>query len=229
MDQFIELERLSKSYRMAGEELQILHQISLSVPSGQYLSVIGPSGSGKSTLMHILGCLDVPSQGRYVLDGRDLTGLSEAALSQVRRQSIGFIFQSFNLLPSLNAVENVSLPLMYQGIPVTQQKERAEAALERVGLRERRHHRPHQLSGGQQQRVAIARALVADAPLILADEPTGNLDSHSGEEILDLFAELNAEGRTFLVITHDPAVASRSQRIVAIHDGMVVEDRKVTA
>ncbi|MCL5066223.1 MAG: ABC transporter ATP-binding protein [Firmicutes bacterium] len=229
MDQFIELERLSKSYRMAGEELQILHQISLSVPSGQYLSVIGPSGSGKSTLMHILGCLDVPSQGRYVLDGRDLTGLSEAALSQVRRQSIGFIFQSFNLLPSLNAVENVSLPLMYQGIPVTQQKERAEAALERVGLRERRHHRPHQLSGGQQQRVAIARALVADAPLILADEPTGNLDSHSGEEILDLFAELNAEGRTFLVITHDPAVASRSQRIVAIHDGTVVEDRKVTA
>ena len=173
--------------------------------------------------------MDVPSQGRYVLDGRDLTGLSEAALSQVRRQSIGFIFQSFNLLPSLNAVENVSLPLMYQGIPVTQQKERAEAALERVGLRERRHHRPHQLSGGQQQRVAIARALVADAPLILADEPTGNLDSHSGEEILDLFAELNAEGRTFLVITHDPAVASRSQRIVAIHDGTVVEDRKVTA
>jgi len=229
MDQFIELERLSKSYRMAGEELQILHEISLSVPSGQYLSVIGPSGSGKSTLMHILGCLDVPSQGRYVLDGRDLTGLSEAALSQVRRQSIGFIFQSFNLLPSLNAVENVSLPLMYQGIPVTQQKERAEAALERVGLRERMHHRPNQLSGGQQQRVAIARALVADAPLILADEPTGNLDSHSGEEILDLFAELNAEGRTFLVITHDPAVASRSQRIVAIHDGTVVEDRKVTA
>jgi len=229
MDQFIELERLSKSYRMAGEELPILHEISLSVPSGQYLSVIGPSGSGKSTLMHILGCLDVPSQGRYVLDGRDLTGLSEAALSQVRRQSIGFIFQSFNLLPSLNAVENVSLPLMYQGIPVTQQKERAEAALERVGLRERMHHRPNQLSGGQQQRVAIARALVADAPLILADEPTGNLDSHSGEEILDLFAELNAEGRTFLVITHDPAVASRSQRIVAIHDGTVVEDRKVTA
>jgi len=229
MDQFIELERLSKSYRMAGEELQILHEISLSVPSGQYLSVIGPSGSGKSTLMHILGCLDVPNQGRYVLDGRDLTGLSEAALSQVRRQSIGFIFQSFNLLPSLNAVENVSLPLMYQGIPVTQQKERAEAALERVGLRERMHHRPNQLSGGQQQRVAIARALVADAPLILADEPTGNLDSHSGEEILDLFAELNAEGRTFLVITHDPAVASRSQRIVAIHDGTVVEDRKVTA
>lgn len=229
MDQFIELERLSKSYRMAGEELPILHEISLSVPSGQYLSVIGPSGSGKSTLMHILGCLDVPNQGRYVLDGRDLTGLSEAALSQVRRQSIGFIFQSFNLLPSLNAVENVSLPLMYQGIPVTQQKERAEAALERVGLRERMHHRPNQLSGGQQQRVAIARALVADAPLILADEPTGNLDSHSGEEILDLFAELNAEGRTFLVITHDPAVASRSQRIVAIHDGTVVEDRKVTA
>ncbi len=229
MDQFIELERLGKSYRMAGEELKILHEISLSVPSGQYLSVIGPSGSGKSTLMHILGCLDVPSQGRYVLDGRDLTGLSEAALSQVRRQSIGFIFQSFNLLPSLNAVENVSLPLMYQGIPVTQQKERAEAALERVGLRERMHHRPNQLSGGQQQRVAIARALVADAPLILADEPTGNLDSHSGEEILDLFAELNAEGRTFLVITHDPAVASRSQRIVAIHDGAVVEDRKVTA
>jgi len=229
MDQFIELERLGKSYRLAGEALQLLHEISLSVPSGQYLSVIGPSGSGKSTLMHILGCLDIPSQGRYVLDGRDLTGLSEAALSQVRRQSIGFIFQSFNLLPSLNALENVSLPLMYQGVSPVQQKERAQMALERVGLGDRMHHRPNQLSGGQQQRVAIARAVVADAPLILADEPTGNLDSHAGAEILDLFAELNADGRTFLVITHDPAVAERSQRVVAIHDGAIVEDRKVTA
>jgi putative ABC transport system ATP-binding protein len=225
----IELTGVAKSYRMAGEDLEILHDISLAVPSGQYLSVIGPSGSGKSTLMHIMGCLDVPTRGSYFLDGQDLTGLSEADLSRVRRQSIGFIFQSFNLLPSLNAVENVTLPLMYQGVPVSEQKVRAESALERVGLAERMHHRPNQLSGGQQQRVAIARALVADAALILADEPTGNLDSHSGAEILNLFSELNGDGRTFVVITHDPAVAERSQRIVEIKDGLVVDDRKVTA
>ena len=227
--EFIRLEGVGKSYRIAGEDLEVLHNISLSVPYGQYLSVIGPSGSGKSTLMHILGCLDVPSQGRYRLDGTDLTGLSERDLSRVRRESIGFVFQSFNLLPSLDAVENVRLPLMYQGVPLNRQNERAKAALERVGLAERMQHRPSQLSGGQQQRVAIARALVADAPLILADEPTGNLDTRSGAEILDLFAELNREGRTFLVITHDPSVAQRSQRIIEIRDGSVVEDRMVTA
>jgi putative ABC transport system ATP-binding protein len=221
------LSDIRKTYRMGDVTLEVLHGITLAIDPGEYVAIMGPSGSGKSTLMHIMGCLDVPTSGTYTLAGQSLAGKSESELAPIRRRYVGFVFQSFNLLGALTALDNVALPLLYQGMPRRRQRELAEQALRRVGLEDRLHHRPSQLSGGQQQRVAIARAVVANPPFILADEPTGNLDSHSGAEILALFDELHREGRTLVVITHDAEVAAHADRIVHIRDGVIVDDKAV--
>jgi len=224
----IKIEELGKEYPMGEEKLEVLKQINLEVEDGQWLSIIGPSGSGKSTLLHILGCLDVPTSGRYWLDGQEVGSLKEDQLAAVRNRKIGFIFQSFNLLPKLSALENVELPLIYRGLPNETRKEKALAALESVGLKDRLSHLPAQLSGGQQQRVAIARALAGEPQLILADEPTGNLDSRSGEEVLEIIAALHQERRTTIVIiTHDRRVARLAQRTVGIRDGCLVPEEEI--
>jgi ABC-type antimicrobial peptide transport system, ATPase component len=202
-------------------EVAALRGVSLQVARGEYVAIMGPSGSGKSTLMHILGCLDVPTTGSYDLAGEDVSTMSEAALATVRNRQIGFVFQQFNLLSSLPAWRNVELPLCYSGMGRAERRERAIDALERVGLGDRIEHRPGELSGGQQQRVAVARALVTDPALILADEPTGNLDSHSSADVLGLFTELHDQGRTIVLITHERDVAESAQRIVRILDGQV--------
>ncbi|PSR33758.1 MAG: macrolide ABC transporter ATP-binding protein [Sulfobacillus benefaciens] len=224
----IEMEQIRKSYKMADENLEVLKGISLTIEQGDYVAIMGPSGSGKSTLMHILGCLDVPSSGHYFLSGQDIAGLSESKLASIRRKQIGFVFQSFNLLAALNALENVALPLLYQGVSPGEQRERATEALNQVGLGERLHHRPSQLSGGQQQRVAIARAIVTKPPVILADEPTGNLDSHAGQEVLGIFSRLHEAGQTVIMITHDTQVAHHANRIIQILDGNIVSSQEVT-
>lgn len=224
----IEMEQIRKSYKMADENLEVLKGISLAIEQGDYVAIMGPSGSGKSTLMHILGCLDVPSSGHYFLSGQDIAGLSESKLASIRRNQIGFVFQSFNLLAALNALENVALPLLYQGVSPGEQRERATEALNQVGLGERLHHRPSQLSGGQQQRVAIARAIVTKPPVILADEPTGNLDSHAGQEVLGIFSRLHEAGQTVIMITHDTQVAHHANRIIQILDGNIVSSQEVT-
>ncbi|KKM11112.1 macrolide ABC transporter ATP-binding protein [Clostridiales bacterium PH28_bin88] len=221
----IRVEGLTKVYRMDGVTVEALRGVDLTVAPGEFIAVIGPSGSGKSTLMHIIGCLDVPTAGKYWLNGREVSLLSDNQLAEVRNRQIGFVFQSFNLLPRLSALENVERPLIYRGVGRKERLERAREALERVGLGDRTRHRPTQLSGGQQQRVAIARALVGDPALILADEPTGNLDSASGRDVMSLLKELHAQGRTIMLITHDPEVARQAQRQVRIHDGMVTEER----
>jgi putative ABC transport system ATP-binding protein len=198
--------------------------VSLSIDEGEYVAIIGPSGSGKSTLMHILGCLDIPTSGGYQLAGEDVSRMSETALAEVRNRRIGFVFQQFNLLPSMTAWQNVELPLSYAGVPRRERKERALEALARVGLAGRVHHRPGELSGGQQQRVAVARALVTEPDLILADEPTGNLDSVSAADVLGLMGDLYAAGRTLVLITHDVEVASAANRVVGIRDGLLTEN-----
>jgi putative ABC transport system ATP-binding protein len=218
----IELEQVRKTYDTGHVQVDALRGVDARIDEGEYVAVTGPSGSGKSTLMHILGCLDVPTSGSYHLAGEDVSELSETRLAEVRNRRIGFVFQQFNLLPSLNAWRNVELPLMYAGVPRHQRKERALAALGRVGLDDRAQHKPGELSGGQQQRVAVARALVTDPAMILADEPTGNLDSGSTSEVLGLLDELSALGRTIVLITHEPEVASRSGRVLAVHDGEIV-------
>ncbi len=210
-----------KTYSTGVVQVEALRGIDLAVDEGDYLAIMGPSGSGKSTLMHIIGCLDVPSSGSYELDGNDVGSMTEKQLAQVRNRTIGFVFQQFNLLPSLTALRNVELPLIYAGVAPAQRRERAMVALERVGLGDRVHHRPGELSGGQQQRVSVARAIVTDPALLLADEPTGNLDSHSTEEILQLFAELNAGGRTIVMITHELDVAQHARQRVFIRDGLL--------
>ena len=217
----LRLRDVGKVYANGSVEVEALRGVSLEVARGEYVAIMGPSGSGKSTLMHILGCLDVPTAGSYDLAGQDVSTMSEAALATVRNRQIGFVFQQFNLLASLPAWRNVELPLCYSGMGRAARKERAIRALERVGLGDRVDHRPGELSGGQQQRVAVARALVTDPALILADEPTGNLDSHSSADVLGLFAELHEQGRTIVLITHERDVAQSAQRIVRILDGQV--------
>jgi putative ABC transport system ATP-binding protein len=220
----IELADVSKTYRGGSLEVRALSGVSLRIERGEYVAVMGPSGSGKSTLMNILGCLDVPSGGSYVLAGQDVGTMDEDDLAEVRNRRIGFVFQQFNLLPSLTAWRNVELPLAYAGIPRAQRRERAIAALRRVGLGDRLEHRPGELSGGQQGRVAVARAVVSEPDLILADEPTGNLDSASSADVLGLLAELHGAGRTIVLITHDSDIAATAQRVIRIHDGRLTED-----
>jgi putative ABC transport system ATP-binding protein len=221
----IQLEGLTKSFRMAEGEMTILHGIDLTIQAGEMVAIMGPSGSGKSTLMNILGCLDAPSSGRYMLEGTDVTKLSKRQLAKTRGQRIGFVFQSFNLIPRTDAMRNVELPLVYNG--VRSRRAKAKAALERVGLGTRLRHVPSELSGGQKQRVAIARALINDPSIILADEPTGALDSKSTVEIMELFTELNAAGCTIIVITHEDEVAEYCTRRVWLRDGLIRSDDKV--
>ena len=221
----IELRDIRKIYDLGEVHVEALRGVSLSMEKGEFVAVMGPSGSGKSTLMNILGCLDVPSSGSYLLDGRDVSNMGKDDLAQVRGQFIGFVFQGFNLLSRTSALENVELPLLYMGVPRQERAKRALDALRLVGLEGREHHEPKQLSGGQQQRVAIARALVGGAPLILADEPTGNLDTKTSDEIMDLFENLNrTKGITIILVTHEPDVARYSRRVVTVRDGLIVSD-----
>jgi putative ABC transport system ATP-binding protein len=217
----LRLRDVRKVYATGSVEVEALRGVSMEVARGEYVAIMGPSGSGKSTLMHILGCLDVPTTGSYDLAGEDVSTMTEAALATIRNRQIGFVFQQFNLLASLPAWRNVELPLCYTGVSRAERKKRAVSALERVGLGDRVDHRPGELSGGQQQRVAVARALVTDPALILADEPTGNLDSHSSADVLALFAELHGQGRTIVLITHEREVAESAERIVRILDGEI--------
>jgi putative ABC transport system ATP-binding protein len=223
----IEINDLSKIYRIGNVEVKALDSINLHIEKHEFVSIIGPSGSGKSTLMNMIGCLDVPTSGTYFLDGIEVSGLRDDELAEIRNHKIGFIFQGFNLLQKLTAAENVELPLIYQGISSAERYKKSVEALEKVGLGERVHHKPTELSGGQQQRVAIARALVGNPPIILADEPTGNLDSKSGTEIMHMLKELHKTGNTIVLITHDNEVAMQAERVVRIQDGQIREDRKV--
>ncbi len=221
----IELRDIRKIYDLGEVRVEALRGVSLSMEKGEFVAVMGPSGSGKSTLMNILGCLDVPSSGSYLLDGRDVSNMKKDDLAQVRGHFIGFVFQGFNLLSRTSALENVELPLLYMGVSRQERAKRALEALRLVGLEGREHHEPKQLSGGQQQRVAIARALVGGAPLILADEPTGNLDTKTSDEIMDLFENLNrTKGITIILVTHEPDVARYSRRVVTVRDGVIVSD-----
>ena len=219
----IDLKDISRVYQMGSEKVYALNKACLHIEPGEFVSIIGPSGSGKSTLMNIIGCLDTADSGTYLLDGIPIQDYSERALARVRNRKIGFVFQSFNLIPKLTAEENVELPLIYHGVPRGERRERAEAALARMELQRRAKHLPTELSGGQQQRVAIARAIVTNPSLILADEPTGNLDSHTSEEIMEVFRELHSQGNTIVLITHDNDVARQAERIVHIRDGQLSE------
>ncbi len=224
----IELENVTKVYRMGQTKVFALDSINLNIQAGEMVAVMGPSGSGKSTLMAILGCLDVPSSGVYRLEGQPVENLSDNQLAQVRSRKVGFVFQQFNLLPRTSALENVILPLLYDGVHGKARLEKAKAALETVGLGDRIHHRPNQLSGGEQQRVAIARALVNDPTILLADEPTGNLDTKTGEEIIGLFQKLhNEQGQTVVYVTHDAFIARHTQRIIRLVDGKIISDEHV--
>lgn len=221
----IELEHITKSYPLGDSELQILKGINLQIEKGDFVAIMGPSGSGKSTLMNILGCLDKPTSGTYKLEGINVEGLSSDELAAIRNQKIGFVFQGFNLLSRTTALENVELPMVYANVDVLERHQKAESALEKVGLKERMHHQPNQLSGGQQQRVAIARAIVNEAPIIFADEPTGNLDTKMSVEIMALFEKLNDElGRTIILVTHEEDVAKYAKRIIKIVDGEIHSD-----
>ncbi|MFC4077339.1 ABC transporter ATP-binding protein [Salinithrix halophila] len=222
----IRIHDLDKSYGTGKLTVEVLRNINLTVSEGEYVAIMGPSGSGKSTLMNILGCLDRPTRGTYYLSGRDISKAEEPELARIRNQSIGFIFQQFQLLSRMTAQKNVELPLTYAGIKGSRRRRMAASSLERVGLADRRHHLPSELSGGQQQRVAIARALVNHPDLLLADEPTGALDTESGMRVLDLFAELHREGKTIVMITHDPEVAACADRRIDIRDGQILEKRR---
>ena len=220
----IQLRGVAKRYQMGGETISALNGINLSIDKNEYLAFIGSSGSGKSTMMNILGCLDTPSEGHYLLNGRDVAGMNDAELARTRNREIGFIFQSFNLLTRATALQNVMQPLIYRGIRPAERARRALLALKRVGLERRIDHLPNQLSGGQRQRVAIARALCSEPAILLADEPTGNLDSHTTADIMSLFDELHAEGQTLILVTHEPEIAEHCQRVVRLSDGQVLSD-----
>ncbi len=222
----IELVGIHKHYLMGDQEVRALDGVDLFIDRNEYVALIGPSGSGKSTLMNLLGCLDTPSAGHYLLNGRDTATLDDNELAHVRNREVGFVFQSFHLLPRMSVLDNVMQPLVYRGLPRAERRRRAVESLERVGLGNRLDHRPNQLSGGQRQRVAVARALVGEPSLLLADEPTGNLDSRTSEEIMALFDALHAQGQTVVVVTHEPDIAAHCHRTVRIGDGRIVEDRR---
>lgn len=224
MAEIIRVENVRKIYRMGETEVRALDGVSLTVEEGEFLIVMGPSGSGKTTLLHLMGCLDKPTEGEIYIASTPVSKLSDAQLAKVRNKMIGFVFQQFNLLSRLTALENVELPMIYAGVPKSLRRKKAKELLELVGLGDRLHHRPTQLSGGQMQRVAIARALANDPVVLLADEPTGNLDSKSGEEILKIFSELNERGQTVVIVTHDLEVASRGDRIIRMRDGKIVAE-----
>ena len=226
MSKVIEMEALSKVYRSGTLSVTALDQVSFSIEQGEYVAIMGPSGSGKSTMMNILGCLDVPTSGRYRLDGVAVDGLSDDELAAVRNRKIGFVFQSFNLLPRYDALENVALPLRYAGVGRADRRARAQVALEQVGLGERMNHRPGELSGGQRQRVAVARALVTHPSLILADEPTGNLDTATSVEIMRLFGAVHAQGNTVVLVTHEDDIARYAHRIIRLRDGRIESDTR---
>jgi putative ABC transport system ATP-binding protein len=223
----IELQGISKRYVLGATDFLALDSVDLTIQRNEYVALTGASGSGKSTMMNVLGCLDSPTAGRYTLDGIEVAGLDDEALAQVRNRKIGFVFQNFYLMPRTSALDNVAQPLIYRGISPSKRRERAATALQRVGLADRMGHRSNELSGGQRQRVAVARALVGQPELLLADEPTGNLDSRTAKEIMDLFTQLHTEGQTVVVVTHDPGVAACCRRVVRLHDGRIVEDRHV--
>jgi len=224
MAEILTMQNICKSYYMNEEELEVLHNINLTIQTGEFLSILGPSGSGKSTMMNIIGCLDVPSSGNYLLSGNDINDLDEISLAKVRNKEIGFVFQSFQLLPRMSALQNVELPLIYSGLSASERQKRAKAILDRVGLSDKMRNLPNQLSGGQQQRVAIARALVTEPSILLADEPTGALDQKTGAQVMNLFEEINKDGRTIIMITHDKHIASHAKRIVNILDGYLTEE-----
>ncbi|HEY9166765.1 MAG TPA: ABC transporter ATP-binding protein [Candidatus Kryptonia bacterium] len=224
-DKVIELLKVSKVYDMGAEvQVQALKDIDLIINRGEYVSIMGPSGSGKTTLMNILGCLDTPTSGKYMFNGVDVSDMDDNELAKIRNQGIGFVFQTFNLIPRSDALHNVELPLIYSGVPASDRKDRALKTLEMVGLAERVHHKPNELSGGQRQRVAIARALINDPAIILADEPTGNLDSKTGDEIMLFMEELHNKGITIILVTHEEYIAEHSKRIIRIRDGMIESD-----
>jgi putative ABC transport system ATP-binding protein len=223
----IHISDMYKIYRIGDIDINALNGVSIKIEQHEFVAIVGPSGSGKSTLMNMIGCLDTPTSGEYCIDGVSVNGLNDSQLADIRNHKIGFIFQGFNLLQKLSALENVELPLVYQGVAAKERHQRSVKALQAVGLGDRLLHKPNELSGGQQQRVAIARALASDPPLILADEPTGNLDTKSGKEIIALLHELHGKGNTIVLITHDNEVAMQAKRVVRIQDGMITEDRKV--
>lgn len=225
MASIIELENIQKSYFLGKQELKVLKGISIEIFKNEYVALMGPSGSGKSTLMNILGCLDSPTDGRYILNGEDVSKMADDDLADVRNKEIGFVFQQFNLLPRLTAAENVALPLIYNGTPKKVRTELALAMLEKVGLADRSHHKPNELSGGQNQRVAIARALVNNPSIILADEPTGNLDSKTSVEIMNIFDKIQSDGNTVILVTHEEDIAEYAQRIIRLRDGVIESDR----
>lgn len=227
-DVVIRTEGLRKDYVMGAEVVRALRGVDLVVERNEYVAIMGPSGSGKSTLMNLIGCLDTPTAGEYWLNGTPVARLSDDELARIRNREIGFVFQTFNLLPRATALHNVELPLIYAGVPAKERRERAAAMLERVGLGSRMGHKPSELSGGQRQRVAIARALVNEPAILLADEPTGNLDSQTSEEIMALFAELHRDGQTIVLVTHEPDIAQHAQRIVTLRDGLIASDVRRT-
>jgi putative ABC transport system ATP-binding protein len=226
MKMLIEVNKLKKIYHLGDIEVPAVRGIDMSIEANEYLAIMGPSGSGKSTLMNIIGCLDVPSEGSYILDSKDVSKMNDDELAEIRNRKIGFVFQTFNLLPRADALHNVELPLIYSGLPRAKRKEMAESALNKVGLNDRMHHKPNELSGGQRQRVAIARALVNNPAIILADEPTGNLDSNTGEEIMEIFEQLHMGGNTIILITHEEYIANHSNRVVRLLDGLIQSDEK---